>query len=134
MIPENLDKILREISELDNDSKAYHLIDLADTFTPAIKSKPYPEDHKVPGCESEVYLWVRDEDSHYYFDFAIENPQGVSAKAMAVILQDGLNGLTKEEITQVPDDLAYQIFGKSLSMGKGVGLVSMVQLLKYFVK
>ena len=133
MLPENLTAVLSDISDLDNDSKSYYLIDLSDSFKSKVIDKPYPEEHRVPACESEVYLWVSNENDKYYIDFVVENPQGISAKAMAVILQDSMNGLTKQEINAIPDDIAYLIFGKSLSMGKGLGLVSMVQLIKYFV-
>lgn len=130
---QTLSEILKELSELDNDSKAYYLIDLADEFIQTNNKKPYSENNKVPACESEVYLWVTNKNNKYYLDFSVENPQGISAKAMAVILQNSLNGLTKEEINLISDDLPYEIFGKSLSMGKGAGLVSMVRLVKYFV-
>jgi len=72
-------------------------------------------------------------DGSYDFHYAIENPQGISAMAMASIIQQTLSGLPADEIKSIPVDIAYQIFGRTLSMGKGQGLMGMVSMLKSVV-
>jgi len=59
--------------------------------------------------------------------FAVENPSGISAKALASILASALSGLTPEAIAQVSPDIVEQIFRQNISMGKGMGLMAMVQ-------
>jgi cysteine desulfuration protein SufE len=64
--------------------------------------------------------------------FAVENPQGISAKSFARILDEGLSGLSAQEIASIPDDIVYQVFGRGISMGKGQGLLGMIELVKLF--
>ena len=108
------------------------LISIADRFREVpehIARRPYPKDHQVPACESEAYLWAeRLPGGTLKFHFAVENPQGISAKALAVILDDCLSGEPPEEIAELSGDLVYDIFGRELSMGKTMGLMGMVSM------
>jgi cysteine desulfuration protein SufE len=106
------------------------LIEIADQFQPVpddVATRPYPEEKKVPGCESEVYVFQSGSPDALAFHFAVENPQGVSAKAMAAILSQGLNGLSAGEVAKLNDQLVYEVFGRELSMGKSMGLMGMVR-------
>jgi cysteine desulfuration protein SufE len=111
------------------------LIETADRFegVPAeICSRPYPKSNLVPACESEAYVFVKKfDDQKIKFYFAVENPQGISAKAMAVILDETLSGSTNKEISNLSEDIVLDLFGGAISMGKGQGLMSMVQMVKY---
>ena len=133
-LPQKLEQILLELEEQDSDSKAQMLIEFAEEFEEVpsnIAIRPFEESHRVPACESEAFIWsIKDPDQKYKFYFAVENPQGISAKAMAVILELGLSGETAESIRAVPDEIAYRIFGRGLSMGKGAGLMSMIRVVK----
>ncbi len=106
----------------DRNEKIQAIISIAESFRGTQNPKPYDESHRVPGCESE--------DGRWHFEFAVENPQGLSAMAFGTILQNGLDGLTKDEIFEVPDELVYDIFGRELSMGKSMGLINMLQMCK----
>ena len=111
--------------------RANLLISFADRFTPVpaeVATPPYPKDHLVPYCESEAYVWlVLQHDGTATLHFAVENPSGISAKALASILASTLSGLTPEEIEQVSPDIVEQVFRQNISMGKGMGLMAMVQ-------
>ncbi|MCB1055705.1 MAG: SufE family protein [Acidobacteria bacterium] len=106
------------------------LISISERFEPvpeAVATKPYPESHRVKACESEAYVWALPQgDGTQRYRFAVENPQGVSAMALAVILDDGLSGEPLERVAAVPCDLVYEVFGRELSMGKSMGLMGMV--------
>jgi cysteine desulfuration protein SufE len=108
------------------------LIDLADRFEevpPRIARRPFSPDHLVPACESEAYAWSEARpDGTLDFHFAVENPQGISAKALAVILDEGLSGAPLAQVVAVPQDLVYRVFGRELSMGKSMGLMGMVSM------
>jgi cysteine desulfuration protein SufE len=108
------------------------LIDIADRFEevpPRIARRPFPAEHLVPACESEAYVWAAErQDGNLDFHFAVENPQGISAKSLAVILDEGLSGAPLAQVAAVPQDLVYRVFGKELSMGKSMGLMGMVSM------
>ncbi|MCU0511459.1 MAG: SufE family protein [Anaerolineae bacterium] len=114
-----------------------YLIQLADRFAevrvPAhIATRPYDEQHRVPACESEAFVWAvpnPDGTLHYYFD--VLNPQGLSAMAMSVILGEACNGAPLAQVAALNADLVFGFFGKDISMGKGQGLMSIVTLVAY---
>jgi cysteine desulfuration protein SufE len=107
------------------------LVDFAKRFeeVPAsVATRPFPEDHRVPACESEAYVWAVDQpDGTLKLHFAVESPAGVSARALAAILDRTLSGLAPEAIARVPPDIVERIFRQNISMGKGMGLMSMVR-------
>lgn len=137
-LPPKLAEFMEDLSFFpDRADRIQVLISTSDRFVdvPAeIAERPFEESHRVPGCESEAFVWCKKTDGKCEFFFAVENPQGLSAKAMAVILKEGLDGSTPEEIAQVPEDIPYQIFGAELSMGKSMGLSGMVRLVKHLAQ
>lgn len=116
----------------DRSARIQMLIDTADRFRDVpehVARRPFPEDHKVPACESEAYVWAEPlADGTLKFHFAVENPQGISAKAMAVILDETLSGQPLDQVARVPGDVIYDVFGRELSMGKSMGLMGMVAM------
>lgn len=110
------------------------LISYADKFKevpPAIATRPFDEAHLVPHCESEAYAWaIPNPDGTLKLAFAVENPSGISARALAAILDQTLSGLLPDEIAQIDPDIVEQIFRQNISMGKGMGLMSMVQTVR----
>jgi len=107
------------------------LVDYANRFRevpPSVATRPFADEHKVPACESEAYVWAVDRpDGTLTLHFAVESPTGVSARALATILERTLSGLTPAEIASVPPEIVERIFRRNISMGKGMGLMSMVR-------
>ena len=131
-LPERLREVLAVFASIsDPADRAALLIDFADQFRPVppeVATPPFPKDRQVPYCESEAYVWlVPQADGTANLHFAVENPSGISAKALASILTSTLSGLTPEDIEQVSPDIVEQIFRQNISMGKGMGLMAMVQ-------
>jgi cysteine desulfuration protein SufE len=114
----------------DTTDRTNMLLSYADQFRevpPEIASRPFDRSHQVPQCESDAYVWaLRKPDDTLDLHFAVENPSGVSAKALAAILQKSLSGLRAEEIAQVDCSIVERIFRQNISMGKGMGLMAMV--------
>jgi cysteine desulfuration protein SufE len=110
------------------------LLGYADQFRevpPEIAIRPFGEEHLVPHCESEAYVWaMRQPDATLKLYFAVENPSGVSARALGAILDRTLSGLPPAEIAQITPDIVEGIFRQNISMGKGLGLMSMVQAVR----
>jgi cysteine desulfuration protein SufE len=110
------------------------LLDYAAQFKdvpPSVATRPFANDHRVPHCESEAYAWADTQaDGTLKLYFAVENPAGVSAKALATILDKSLSGLPPADVASVSPDIVEQIFRQNISMGKGLGLMSMVQAVR----
>jgi cysteine desulfuration protein SufE len=137
--PDKLNEILADFAFVTTRSeRAELLIDYADRFEPVperIATPPYGEDHRVPFCESEAFVWAEEQpDGALKFYFAVENPQGLSAQAMAVILDQALSGAPLEQVAQVQSDIVLKIFGNEISMGKGQGLMGMVSMVQAAAK
>jgi cysteine desulfuration protein SufE len=110
------------------------LLSYADQFKevpPDVAARPFAKSHQIPQCESDAYAWAMQQpDGTLKLWFAVENPSGVSAKALAAILDKTLSGLTPEEIAQVDTSVVEAIFRQNISMGKGMGLMSMVEAVR----
>ncbi|HYO15642.1 MAG TPA: SufE family protein [Thermoanaerobaculia bacterium] len=138
-VPEKLTRMLDMLDMVtDRNERIQLLIDVANRFQevpPRISRRPFPEETRVPACESEAYVFAEERpDGTLDFHFAVENPQGISAKAMAAILDQTLSGAPPEEVAQVPTDIVYRVFGRELSMGKSMGLMGMVGMVANLAK
>ncbi len=98
---------------------------------PTGEAFPRDEKSKVPGCESEVYVRLTKTEDRFSFGYAVDNPQGISAMAMAAILTAGLENCTVQEINAIDDQIVFEIFGNELSMGKNLGLTNMLRVSKH---
>ncbi|HEX2254248.1 MAG TPA: SufE family protein [Thermoanaerobaculia bacterium] len=130
-LPPKLDDLLATLDLLeDRTDRIQYLIDVADRFREVperLARRPFPEEHRVQGCESEAFVWAeRRDDGTLDYHFAVENPQGVSAKSLAVILGETLSGTRPEEALRLSNDVVYRVFGNELSMGKSMGLIGMI--------
>ena len=134
LLPERLEDLLATLDALDRSDRIEMLVDVAKRFRRVperIAVRPYPKEHLVPGCESEAYVWAEPRtDGTLTYHFAVENPQGISAMALAAILADSLSGVPLERVAEVPGDIVYRIFGRELSMGKSLGLMGMVNVVR----
>lgn len=133
-MPERLEETIALLEGLDRAERIDALIGIAERFREVPESvarRPYPVERRVPACESEAYVWSEPAgDGTLRFHFAVENPQGISARAMAVLLAEGLAGVAPEAISELPDAIVERVFGRELSMGKSMGLTAMVQFVR----
>lgn len=114
----------------DPGSRADLLIGFSDKFKevpPEVASRPFPKSHQVPQCESEVYVWSQVQpDRTLKLHFAVENPSGISARALATILDTIYSGQPAEDVLSLDPGIVERVFRQNISMGKGLGLQSMV--------
>ena len=131
-LPNPLAQMLEELDSLDRVERTQYLIELSDDFVEVpdtIATRPFPENRRVPKCESEAFVWAQDQaDGTLKFHYAVENPLGISARAMGAILDETMSGQPLDQVANVPPDIVHRIFGRQLSMGKGEGLAAMVEL------
>ena len=133
--PAPLTELVADFEFVDRALRAEMLIEYADRFRdvpPAIATRPFSERNRAPRCELDAYVFpVERADGTLDFHFAVENPQGLSAKAWAVILAETCNGQPLEQVAVIPQNILFRIFGKDLSMGKGQGLIGMLDLVQH---
>lgn len=136
--PQKLLQALDDFRSLgDRELQSELLIEYAERFEQVpetVAQRPFANEHRVPACESEAYVWAKRSGEGVQFYFAVENPQGISAKALAVILNETISGAGVEEILSISEDLVYDLFGRNISMGKGQGLMGMVRMVKALAK
>jgi len=129
-VPEKLQQLIEMFQMFDPADRTSLLLSYADQFREvpsSIATRPFPKSHQVPQCESDAYVWARKQpDGTLKLYFAVENPSGISARALATNLDKTLSGLTPKEIATVGCDIVEQIFRQNISMGKGMGLMAMV--------
>lgn len=129
-LPE-LQELAATLSALDRSGRIEALIALAEGYreVPArVAQRPYPEERKVPACESQAYVFAEPRaDGALDFYFAVENPQGISAKALAAILARTLSGAELNEVAAIPEEMVETLFGRELSLGKSLGLGGMLR-------
>ena len=135
--PDKLAETVEDFKHItDRRERAEYLIEIADRF-PDVKvpsdvaTKPYQEEHRAPACESEAFVWAVEQPDgtlKYYFD--VLNPQGLSAMAMSVILDESCSGAPLEQVAALNTGVVFDIFGKEISMGKGQGLMGIVSMVQ----
>lgn len=137
-MPAAMAEVLGAFDGLDRSARAEMLIEYADQFEPVpetVAVRPYPESARAPRCESEAFVFATPlPDGTFKFHFAVENPQGLSAKAFAVILDEALSGQPLDQVARVPQDVVFELFGRELSMGKGQGLIGMLDVVQHLAR
>lgn len=135
--PQKLQEAIEDFSFITTRTeRQQYLIQLADQFSDVkvsetIASKPYDEAHRVPECESEAFVWwTENEDGTLDYHYDVLNPQGLSAMAMSVILGEACSGAPLEQVASIQEDVVFEFFGKNISMGKGRGLIGIVNMMK----
>ena len=138
MYPQPLQDLLDTFAMFEPHDRTNLLLGYADQFKevpPDVAARPFARSHQIPQCESDAYAWaMKRPDGTMKLYFAVENPAGISAKALAAILDRTLSGLTPEEVAKVDPEIVERIFRQNISMGKGMGLMSMVEAVRSLAK
>lgn len=130
--PPKLQELVQDFAFIERPDRMQLLVEYADRFDEVtvpeeIATRPFPAENHVTRCESDAYVWAEDRDDgtqQYYF--AVENPQGISARAWAVIMGETLSGEPLETVVKADPQVIFEVFGKDISMGKGQGLMGML--------
>lgn len=137
-LPQPLQAVVDDFAYVDRSERAELLIEFADRFKSVpdeIAERPFPDDNHVARCESEAFVWAKDNpDGSQKYYFAVENPQGLSAKAWAVIMDETLSGQPLESVAAVSPEVIFDLYGKDLSMGKGQGMMGMLDHVQSYAR
>ena len=124
-LPQKLEELLRDVEPLDRSARTELLVEWADQFVevdPKVASRPFPERNRAPRCESEAYVFATDQpDGTLKFHFAVENPQGLSAKAWAAILDYAVSGATLQQVAAIDPEVVFRIFGREFCLSFDFG-------------
>ena len=136
--PAKLQAVIDMFAMFEPHDRTNMLLSYSDQFRevpPEVAARPFDKSHQVPQCESDAYAWaMKQPDGTLKLHFAVENPSGVSARALAAILDKTLSGLSPEEIAQVDSSIVEKLFRQNISMGKGMGLMSMIEAVRSLAK
>ncbi len=133
MIPKKLQSEIDDLEMFqDRSDRIEALISLGEEFTnPGPDVVPRTEANRVKDCESEVFVVAGVKpDGSFDLHIAVDNSQGISAMALAVILERGLAGSSPSDVTDLPEQVVYDIFGRELSMGKSMGLTGVIRMIR----
>ena len=136
-------KLLQDLLEIfedieDRSERTDMLIYWSDKYQRAAESvtgsKPYSDKNKVPACESEAFVWSNARsDGSLDFHYVVENPQGLSAKALSAILSTTVSGANLEEIKNLEsDDIVRTLFGANVGMVRAQGLRGVVKMTRAY--
>ncbi len=138
-VPEGLIDFIQELKSIEDRSERIQLlVSVAEKYEKCVPegvTKPFLETDKIPGCESEVYMWgVPQPDGTLRFCFAVENSQGISAMLLAYLLDTYLSNTPLMQIMNMSSEFVDEIFGRELSMGKELGFRMMIEKVKLLAK
>ncbi len=137
-MPQTLERVVQDFEFADRTERIDMLIEYADRFQEVpveVAERPFSEANHVQKCESDAYVWAEDlPDGTLKYYFAVENPQGISAKAWSVIMDETMSGAPLETVAGTPCDVVFTVFGKEVSMGKGMGLMGITDMVTAYAK
>ena len=130
-VPLKLERYIARFKAADRAIRLEALLDFSRKLPPLPPEREREkESHRVPECQTPVYLWVDVQDGivRICADVPRESP---TVRGFVSLLVDGLEGATPAEVAALPNDLLHS-FGldETLGMLRMHGLTAIVQRLK----
>lgn len=132
-MPPILDTYIRRFAAADRDTRLEALLELSRKLPPLpanLEVDRERERHRVPECQTPVYLWVERADGgvRLYADVPRESP---TVRGFVSLLIQALDGVTPEEVAALADDLLHALkLDETLGMTRTYGLAAIVRRLK----
>jgi cysteine desulfuration protein SufE len=130
-VPLKLDRYITRFKAADRATRLETLLDLARTLPPLppeyLEAR---ESHRVPECQTPVFLWVDVEDGAVRIaaDVPRESP---TVRGFVSLLVHGLEGATPDDVAALPDDLLHSLgLDEALGMMRTQGLTAIVRRIK----
>ncbi|QDV37845.1 SufE family protein [Tautonia plasticadhaerens] len=134
-MPAALDELVEELRDADRQERIELLIDLANDLPPLPDRLSHHKDeaHRVPECQSPVFLFLEREGPKVRI-FAEVPPEAPTVRGFVCLLVQGLDGATAAEILDVPNDLIQRTgMAELLGMQRASGLAGVLRRLKLMV-
>ena len=132
-MPPALEKYIARLSRADRSTRLETLLDLAGRLPPLppeLAEAGAREAHRVPECQTAVYLWasVRDGAVRLAAQVPRESP---TVRGFVSLLVHALDGASPAEVAAVPDDLLHALrLDDALGMTRIQGLTAIVRRVK----
>lgn len=135
-IPERLQEIIEDFQLVEGKEKLMYLLEFSEELAdlPDWLEVDHQRMNQVHECMSPVFLYadLEDDKMHYYFDIPRESP---TVRGFGGILDQGLNGLTPEEILRVPSEFYLQMGLQSVLTGQRLnGIGAILNYMKHLAK
>lgn len=128
-----LDRYIARFRSADRTTRLEALLDLAQKLPPLPPEREDAkerESHRVPECQTAVYLWVEVTNGvlHLSADVPRESP---TVRGFVSLLVHALEGATPADAAALPDDLLHEIgLDEALGMLRTQGLTAIVRRIK----
>ena len=132
-MPPKLDRYIARFAAADRGTRLEALLDLSrklPPLPPSLQAPRHYEEHRVPECQTPVYLWVELADGkvHLHADVPRESP---TVRGFVALLVLALEEATPEEVAALPDDLLHTLkLDDALGMTRSHGLTAIVRRIK----
>lgn len=134
-MPQSLDKLLDRFQRADRATRLEALLDWSRRLPPLPTDlEPDREQHRVPECQTPVYLWVAVENGavRVLADVPRESP---TVRGFVAILVAVADGAAPAAVLSVPDDLLHALgLDEALGMMRLQGLSAIVRRVKRAVR
>lgn len=111
-LPESLAEIVDDFAAVEGQDKLQLLLEFSRELPPLPEHLAQDAMEPVPECQSPLFLSVDAGDSKRIRLYFSAPPEAPTTRGFASILAQGLDGLSAEEILDVPDDF-YSALGLS---------------------
>jgi cysteine desulfuration protein SufE len=128
-----LDSLIPRFKSADRTTRLETLLDYSRKLPPLperLERQKDNEDHRVPECQTPVFLWVEVEGGkvHIHADVPPESP---TVRGFISLLARSLDGVAPDEVARVPDDLLDQLgLSETLGMTRTQGLTAVLYRIK----
>jgi cysteine desulfuration protein SufE len=128
-----LDSLIPRFKSADRTTRLETLLDYSRKLPPLperLERQKDNEDHRVPECQTPVFLWVEVENGqvHIHADVPPESP---TVRGFISLLARSLDGVARDEVARVPDDLLDQLgLSETLGMTRTQGLTAVLYRIK----
>jgi cysteine desulfuration protein SufE len=132
-VPRTIEQYISRMSAADRSTRLETLLELAlklPALPPELREGSAREAHRVPECQTAVYLWaeVRDGAVRLAADVPRESP---TVRGFVSLLVHALDGAAPAEVAAVPDDLLHALrLDDALGMTRTQGLTAILRRVK----
>jgi cysteine desulfuration protein SufE len=135
-LPAGLTRFISRFARADRDTRLEALLDLSRTLpplSPALAASRDRDAHRVPECQTAVYLWATVEGGGVRIEADVPR-ESPTVRGFVSLLAQALGGATPAEVAAMPDDLLSMLrLDEALGMTRTHGLTAIVRRLKRLV-
>lgn len=126
-LPEKLQAIVEDFNYCQGQEKLEYLLEMAESLAPL---PPWLEDQRedmdeVHECMTPVFIFAEHENGRLYFHFDIP-PESPTVRGFAAILQQGLDGATRQQVEAIPSEFYLKMGLQSVLSGQRLNGISAI--------